>query len=110
MWTNHSSVSYLGVRVVLGPQPHELVELTERLPGLTASFLKKLPLVDAAPERRAAFSLGQHAVRPEAVEQMLIEVGTEGELSKRDMAQLLSSTGEMDIGRRKKRNSTTPKA
>ena len=55
-------------------------------------------------------SLGQHAVRPEAVEQMLIEVGTEGELSKRDMAQLLSSTGEMDIGRRKKRNSTTPKA
>ena len=27
VWTNHSSVSYLGVRVVLGPQPHELVEV-----------------------------------------------------------------------------------
>ena len=27
MWTNHSPVSYLGVWVVLGPQPHELVEV-----------------------------------------------------------------------------------
>lgn len=47
-------------------------------------------------------SLGQHAVSTEAVEQMLLEVGTDGELSKKDMANLLSTTGgqQQQQGRR----------